>query len=76
MVLSEGVCVGQLAGNPFRMHIDAIGAQSNAKWALLYVPALRLWGFGEPKRSLNRLPAACSLGMTAPAMLAVVRVPQ
>ena len=55
MVLSEGVCVGQLAGNPFRMHIDAIGAQSNAKWALLYVPALRLWGFGEPKTLIEQI---------------------
>lgn len=49
LVLSKGVCVGQLEGNPFRMHIDAIGAQSNARWALVYVPALKCWAFGEPK---------------------------
>ena len=54
MVLSDGVCVGLLSGNPFRMHIDAIGAQSNARWALLYVP-LQLWGFGEPKALIEAI---------------------
>ena len=55
MVLSDGVCVGQLKGNPFRKHIDAIGSQSNARWALLYVPALECWAFGEPKRLLEAI---------------------
>ena len=52
MVTSAGVCIGQLAGNPFREAVDALGTRAGCRWALVYVPAAKQWLFGEPKAVL------------------------
>jgi hypothetical protein len=54
-ILERGVCVGQVNGNPFREFIDAIGQKTNARYALVYVPALKKWAFGEPKRLIQEI---------------------
>lgn len=47
-VCAPGVRLGQLAGNPFRTAIDALGEAAGCQHALLYVPKAERWLFGEP----------------------------
>ena len=54
-ILKEGVCVGQIQGNPFRGLIDALGRAANSKWALVWAPALKLWFFGGPELVLQAI---------------------
>ena len=47
-VLAPGVRVGQVAGNPFRAAIDRLGEAAGCRAALVWIPDLGLWGYGEP----------------------------
>ena len=47
-VTAPGVRVGHVAGNPFRQAVDALGEAAGCTHALVYLPTLDEWGFGEP----------------------------
>ncbi len=76
-VLAPGVRLGQLEGNPFRAAVDALGESAGVGFALVWVPAARVWIGGGPRavlaEALSRIdpwePVA------APAPGAVLRVP-
>lgn len=53
MVTASGVCIGTLAGNPFREAVDALGEAAGCRLALVYVPAADCWLFGDPKAVLK-----------------------
>lgn len=48
-VLAPGVQVGRLDGNPFRAAVDALGEAAGCTHALVWIPDLAEWGFGEPR---------------------------
>ena len=48
-VLAPGVEVGRLDGNPFRAAVDALGEAAGCTHALVWIPELGEWGFGEPR---------------------------
>ncbi len=54
-ILSEGVSVGQLEGNPFRHIIDELGRAANSRYALVWSPVLERWFFGEPAEVLSSI---------------------
>jgi len=47
-VLAKGVGVGRVDGNPFRAAVDALGRAAGCTHALVWIPDLGEWGFGEP----------------------------
>jgi hypothetical protein len=47
-VLAPGVRIGQVAGNPFRAAVDALGRAARCSLALVYAPAAAIWLAGEP----------------------------
>lgn len=47
-VCAPGVQLGRLRGNPFRQAIDQLGAAAGCRWALVYVPSVQQWLFGDP----------------------------
>ena len=47
-VMAPGVRLGQLAGNPFRETVDALGRAARCQLALVYVPAADCWLCGDP----------------------------
>lgn len=48
-VLSPGVGIGVLEGNPFRQAIDALGQAARCRFALVWVAAAGQWLFGSPE---------------------------
>ncbi len=56
-VLATGVRVGQVAGNPFRAAIDRLGEAAGCRAALVWIPDLSLWGFGEPRALIEQAAA-------------------
>ena len=52
-VCAPGVRIGQIDGNPFRERIAEVGKASNCVAALVYVPAVQQWLFGEPKQVIQ-----------------------
>ena len=48
-VLSPGVGIGVLDGNPFRQAIDALGQAAGCRFALVWVAADGHWLFGRPE---------------------------
>ncbi len=51
-VLAPGVRIGQLDGNPFRAAVDALGEAAGVRFALVWVPAARVWIGGPPRAVL------------------------
>jgi nickel-dependent lactate racemase len=49
MVTAPGVCIGALAGNPFRTVVNQLGHAAGCRLALVYVPAAECWLFGDPE---------------------------
>ena len=47
-VLAAGVHIGQVAGNPFRAAVDALGRAARCTLALVHAPAAGVWLAGEP----------------------------
>ena len=52
-VVSPGVEIGRISGNPFRQAVDALGEAAGCRLALVYVPAADCWLFGNPQRVLE-----------------------
>lgn len=52
-VLTDGVRLGQLDGNPFRAAVDALGEAAGCRAALLWAPAVGLWIAGPPRAALE-----------------------
>lgn len=48
-VLQAGVALGQVAGNPFRAAVDALGEAAGCRLALVWLPQERVWLAGEPR---------------------------
>ena len=57
-IMSPGVEVGRINGNPFRQRIEELGEAARCYLALVYVPAAECWVFGDPKAVVR---AAASL---------------
>ena len=53
MITAEGVRIGQLEANPFRMAVDGLGVAGGCRLALVYVPAIERWMFGDPSAVLS-----------------------
>ncbi|MFT4975441.1 MAG: hypothetical protein ACI8S6_001328 [Myxococcota bacterium] len=47
-VCAPGIQLGRLDGNPFRAAIDQLGVAARCTGALLYVPSVDRWLFGDP----------------------------
>jgi lactate racemase len=47
-VLSDGVRLGRLEGNPFREAVDRLGEAAGCRWALVFAPSAGRWLFGPP----------------------------
>lgn len=48
VVTQPGVSVGQVADNPFRSAVDALGELAGCTHCLAWTPAAELWRFGDP----------------------------
>ncbi len=76
-VLADGVRLGQVAGNPFRQAVDALGEAAGCRLALCFVPGPGRWILGEPRAVVAR--AAALLDPWEPVQRdfsgAVLRVP-
>ena len=53
MVTAKGVGIGALSGNPFREAVDDLGQAGGCRLALVYVPAIDRWMFGDPSAVLR-----------------------
>ena len=77
MVTAPGVRIGTLGGNPFRDAIEGLGEAGGCRLALVYVPAIDCWMFGDPgavlKEALQRMDPWIQLSAQAPG--AVLDVP-
>lgn len=56
-ILSTGVRIGVLEGNPFRECVDSLGKAAGCRWALNYSPQQDSWFFGEPSAVLRTIAA-------------------
>ncbi len=64
-VTAPGVLIGQLAGNPFRAAVDALGQAARCEWTLLYAGGR--WFAGEPVDALARAAASLDCWQDVPA---------
>lgn len=77
-VISAGVTIGRLAGNPFRMAVNRLGEAAGCRLALVYVPAADCWLFGDPSAVLEDAMLRMKPWQTIPAVTpgAVISVPE
>jgi hypothetical protein len=76
-VLSSGVRVGAITGNPFRQAVDELGKAARCRLALVFVPAVRRWLFGDPIEVIKKAHSMISPWETIDEMVdgAILRVP-
>lgn len=76
-VLAPGVRLGQLEGNPFRAAVDALGEAAGVGFALVWVPAARVWLGGPPRAVLTEALSRIDPWepVAAPSPVALLRVP-
>ena len=77
-VLSPGVRIGKVDGNPFRAVVDALGCAARCTLALVYAPAARVWLAGEPCTVIREAATRIAPWIPEPRLWsgAVLRVPR